>query len=209
MEYLLVDWDEAVVQYHAPFRERMMERLGRPICPNGPSDYSMTDWLGVQTRDEVAELIREFNSNACGTFENLPPKPGSQEAVQQLMSQGHRVIVISSCGDDPKTVAAREKNVTSLLGTGVEAIHCVASNQGKRDLLHQYPPSPWVEDHPENAKLGLQFGHRPFLMRSSHNHDAVVTPSVTRVNDWHELFPLLDAELNANKASFAFQNQDI
>jgi hypothetical protein len=197
LDFLLTDLDEAAVSYHTPFREHAMEKLGKWICPNGPSCYSMTDWLGVKKREDVLDLIRDFNSNACGRFERLPAKPGAQEAIANLSSLGYKIVAISSCGTDPKTVSARKRNAWNLFGDAVSDIHCVNTNSEKRDLLQQYPPSPWIEDHPGNAQMGLEFGHKPFLMESSHNKDAILTPSVRRVSDWHNLHALLVEELSS------------
>ena len=133
----------------------------------------------------ASEVIHDFWRSEA--MKALEPEPCAAEVLPRLYAQGWRFVAITACTDEPAIVEARIANLKKAFGFDFEAVHCSGMcNGGKAEVLAQYEPAVWVEDHFHNAIAGGLLGHKTFLMDRPYNQD-MQHGYVTRVKDWHEI----------------------
>ena len=190
---VLLDCDGVLLDWIAGFRVFAEDRLGRALCPVGPTRFDMFEWLGVKGRDEVLPLIVEFNGGACGGFGRLPLMPGAREAMETMRAAGRELHVITACSEDETVRALRRSNLLDAFGDVFAEVHCVGLSESKRLLLDEHVEGVWVEDKFENAVEGAESGHDAYLLRHSYNRhqeDGTVIPRLRWVDDWAEIAAL-------------------
>ena len=167
MKTILVDCDDVLLEWRIGFRQFIASVHKIETDPNGPTTWCMGEWL-KQTPEKAIELVQEFNASKF--FGELNPTYGSHVALNDLYARGYSIVVITSCGCDPVSVMRRTRNLTMVFRHLIDDIHCVPLGESKGKILAQYPEgSHWIEDNYDNAVTGLAHGHKPFVLRKSHN----------------------------------------
>ncbi|EPX83932.1 hypothetical protein Salmuc_01707 [Salipiger mucosus DSM 16094] len=144
----------------------------------------------------IQDMIAEFNERSSD-FGFLEPIEGAQEAVRQFVDDGHELIVVTSCSEDPVCIARREQNLLDVFDDVFEEIHCLSRGISKLDTLSRFPASIWVEDNYKNALAGLEAGHKPMLLEYPHNADfkAESPDEITWSEGWKDLLPKMQETL--------------
>jgi hypothetical protein len=195
---LIIDIDGVALDYLEGFKVYAQTRLGRQI-PGLPTDFNLTNWLGLENFDDTMALIEAFNGGADGGFANLKPLPYAKSVLQAMHNSGRAIHVITAIDPSPKVAELRRENLFNAFGDIFTDIHMVGFNQSKGDLLAQYHRGIWVEDKFENAVVGHQLGHRSYLMKAPINtkyKDQCEVKGVTWIDCWRDLARMegLDAE---------------
>jgi hypothetical protein len=134
------------------------------------------------------KLVRQFNESAACGF--LPPLRDAVKYVRKLYEEhGVRIRVITSLSLDPAAVRLREQNLNRAFGEAIESVICLECGADKDEALAPYKDSEmfWVEDKPENAKVGAELGLRAILMEHEHNAD-YIDRDIHVVANWKEIY---------------------
>ena len=81
-------------------------------------------------------------------------------------------------------------NLQKMFGkTAFSKVICLDTGADKDEALSKYKGSNcyWIEDKPENAEAGLQFGLRPIVMEHGHNMH-YTHPKIKTVKNWEKLY---------------------
>ena len=165
---VILDCDGVLLDFTAGIRPFARLRYGLDLHPDGPSDFDMRAWTGLD-RDGVRDLVNAFNSGEDTGFDALPPMPGAVEGVRRLLVAGYRLQVLSSADAGGASVRSRLRNLDAVFGDVFEEVTLIGLGASKRDLLARFAPCDWVDDHVPNAIAGVQAGHRAHVIRQSHN----------------------------------------
>jgi len=191
---ILLDCDGVLVDYTGPFGAFCENVLGIRVDPAGPASYDMVEWLGLENRTQVLELIERFNAGENGAFRNLPALPGAKRVLHKLHARGHRIRVITTCSDDFGVYLSRRSNLLEAFGPVFHSLECLGLHDSKRNALKSYRPGLWVEDLPTNAMIGADVGHQSFVMRARHNKAAPERSNgapLTWADSWDHMEKLL------------------
>ena len=187
MKQLLVDCDDVLLQWRQGFRHFVAAHHGIETKPEGPKDWCMSEWLGCSPEHAIS-LVEDFNGSKY--FGELISTFGSHTALDYFYASGYNIAVVTSCGCDPASVVRRTRNLTMLFRHLLDDIHCVPLGESKGPVLGQYPEGAlWVEDNYQNAVIGLAHGHKPFVIRKSHNakHELDSIDGITWVDNWVDI----------------------
>jgi len=94
---------------------------------------------------------------------------------------------------DPYAGKLREENLKKQFGDVFEFVQCLDTGADKDEALLPYKDSGlyWIEDKPENAKLGADFGLNTFMLR--HEHNATFHyDGVKNVDNWAQIVNSID-----------------
>lgn len=182
--YLLTDVDGVLLDWIKSFGLYVQSRGYKLNFPT-PKTWEMTEWFGGDHKT-IVKLITEFNSSPA--FAEIPVLEDARR-VLPILAEKYRLVAITCCSTDKKTISRRKSNL-KLLGVSFEEVHCLNFTDSKSDLLKSYDPSIWVEDRIEGAESGFNAGHQSFLRgatyNQNHNHEGVI-----RVSSWDEISKLI------------------
>jgi hypothetical protein len=131
-------------------------------------------------------LVRMFNESAAIGF--LPPLRDAVHYVQKLHREhGYVFHVITSLSLDPSACELRTLNLKKLFGETVfERFVYLDTGADKHEALKEYSGTGciWVEDKPENARVGLEYGLDSILVEHGHN----MGENLHIVKNWKEIW---------------------
>lgn len=155
--------------------------------------YDLVTRYGI-TRESANQLIWDYHTS--DQFAELEPMPGAEQALQ-LLSDHFCLVAITACGTLPLTQEMRRRNLYSLFPDMFLDIHCTESFEQKRWFLSSYDPGYWIEDHANNAVMGLDYDHQCFIIDEPHNRH-LDNPSVIRVRDLLEAAEIILSQSHSN-----------
>ena len=163
---ILTDCDGVLLNWENSFIAWMTEQ-GFSADPTN-SSYDMHKRFG-ERKAKIKQLVREFNNSAWIGF--LKPHKDAVFGVTELASKGWRFGAITSLSEDEYAKKLREYNLEQLFGDVFDFVTCVDTGADKDEALLPYKDSGlyWIEDKPENAKLGVDFGLNTIMLRHQHN----------------------------------------
>lgn len=165
---ILIDCDGIALAWEEGFRLFVKHEYGKDLDPAGPCAWDMQEWTGFDATG-VKKAITDFNEYAW-EFGCLPAVPGAVTGIRKLARQHEcEFVVITACSTSSKTVALRKVNLYHIFGEDIKEVHCVDLGESKRTHLADHAPTFWVEDNVGNALLGLEYGHRPLVLKTRHN----------------------------------------
>jgi beta-phosphoglucomutase-like phosphatase (HAD superfamily) len=168
-------------------------------------EYSFTQWMhhkGIPTVDEsqynVAKrlklnrdhnYVKEFNDSAAIAF--LPPLRDAVYYMKRLnMLHGFRFHCITSLSTNKYAQRLRTQNLELLFGKEIfdEYVY-LPCGADKDEALAEYKDTGcfWVEDKPENAKVGAALGLNSILVAHDHNADEV-NGTIPRFWKWKQIY---------------------
>jgi len=180
---ILIDCDGVLLDWAYAF-DCWMESHGHTkvddVCYDISQAYGIEKAVGKQ-------LVRTFNESAAIGF--LPPLRDAVYYIKQLHEKGGYVFhCITSLSLDPHAQKLREKNLNQLFGEQIfEKFVFLDCGADKDEALKQYEGSGcyWIEDKPENAYCGQEFGLNPILV--AHESNANIT-DIPRYWKWKQIF---------------------
>ena len=183
MTLILTDCDGVLLNWENSFIGWMSEQGFTP----DPSQYGydMSKRFG-ERKAKIKSLVREFNNSAWIGF--LKPHLDAVDGVARLAEKGYTFGAITSLSEDVYAGKMREYNLQQLFGDVFDFVTCIDTGADKDEALLPYKDSGlyWLEDKPENAKLGADFGLNTIMLRHQHNanfhYDGVHT-----VDNWAQI----------------------
>ncbi len=127
--------------------------------------YDLSDRYGFGL-EEANQLVWDFHTHE--SFSQIPALPGAKEALTKL-HEYFTIVAITACGNDDTIMKYREQNLHHLFPHMFSEINFTNSGPAKRAHLARFPHSHWIEDHPRNAQLGLEYGHACYLVDAPYN----------------------------------------
>ena len=163
---ILTDCDGVLFNWEKSFINWMTEQ-GFNADPTDNS-YDMHKRFG-ERKAKIKQLVREFNNSAWIGF--LGPHKDAVDGVARLAEKGWKFGAITSLSEDTYAKKLREYNLKELFGDVFEFVVCIDTGADKDEALLPYKDSGlyWIEDKPENAKLGADFGLNTIMLRHQHN----------------------------------------
>jgi hypothetical protein len=187
---ILTDVDGVLLEWENHFANWMLTK-GYEEKPNKQNVYSMEKRYGLYREDKEA-LIEEFNRSAW--MSNQDPMPGSQTWVKLLHAEGWTFIPITSQTTDIPAQELRKRRLKELFGgTVFENFFILDTGADKDSALAEFHGTGlwWVEDKPDNALLGLEYGLRPLLVDHEYNRK-FKHREITRVKDWKHIYRVIN-----------------
>lgn len=185
---ILTDCDGVLLDWEYSFKVWMMHH-GYNIVKDG--EYKMNVMFGI-TKTKARELIRTFSESAAIGF--LPPLRDAVYYVRKLHERhGYVFHCLTSLSNDPAAQRLRQMNLDKVFGAGVfEEVVCADTGADKHELLEPYRDSGclWIEDKPENAVLGIEYGLKSVLMGHNHNAD-FSSEDIPRVWTWEQIYQMV------------------
>lgn len=186
---VLLQWEEG---FHAWMALNGFERMGQ-----GHYDIDMMYHLPHGFKNTA---IKIFNESAWMGY--LDPIKDSVEYVGKLASEGYRFTVITSQSLDPKANQLRKQNLKSLFGDVFEEFIFLDTGFNKIEALSKYKDSGmfWIEDKPENALVGADFGLVALLLDLPHNKEYNTDNDlpIKRVLNWQEIYNVIKEKNHGN-----------
>lgn len=180
---ILTDIDGVMLDWETAFHD-WMESQG--FVRGAIASYDM-HVVYSQRKEHIKELVREFNNSAWMCC--LQPLRDAVWGVNKLAESGYRFGAITSLSLDPYAGKLREENLKNVFGDVFDFVTCLDTGADKDEALAPYKDSGmwWIEDKPENAKLGADLGLKSILVR--HEHNAYFDYSgVTKVDNWTQIY---------------------
>ena len=190
---ILTDVDGVLLEWENHFANWMLtkgyqQKLGKEKV------YSMGKRYGL-TKKKKEDLIKEFNNSAwMGTQD---PMLESQTWVKLLHAEGWTFIPITSQTTDIPAQELRKRRLKDLFGgTVFENFFILDTGADKDSALAEFHGTGlwWVEDKPENALLGLDYGLRPLLVDHVYNRK-FKHQNITRVSNWKEIRSVVNSNV--------------
>lgn len=190
---ILTDVDGVLLEWEKHFEKWMLNKGYEPKAGK-ETVYSMEKRYGLYKEDKE-ELIEEFNRSAW--MGNQEPLPNSQTWVKLLHAEGWTFIPITSQTTDIPAQELRKKRLRELFGgTVFENFFILDTGADKDSALAEFHGTGlwWVEDKPENALLGLDYGLRPLLMDHPYNRK-FKHPKIKRVSNWKDIKTIINSNV--------------
>ena len=122
----------------------------------------------------------------------FPPYPGALGALQDLRAAGYRIDVLSAVFEDDGVREGQRRLIDRHFGDLIDSVTFSDLSKPKSDYLGEFTPSIWVEDQVANARMGLDFGHAPQVIR--HPYNVSEEPENLDLS-WHDDFRSLAKDL--------------
>jgi hypothetical protein len=190
---ILTDVDGVLLEWEDHFANWMLTK-GYQQKPGKKKIYSMDKRYGI-TKKKKEELIKEFNNSAWMSTQT--PLPESQTWVKLLHAEGWTFIPITSQTVDIPAQELRKRRLQELFGgTVFENFFILDTGADKDSALAEFHGTGlwWVEDKPENALLGLEYGLKPLLVDHTYNRK-FKHPKIKRVSNWKEIKTIINSNV--------------
>lgn len=185
---ILVDCDGVLLDWIYAFGQ-WMNRHG--FCEVDENEYCIAKRYNIE-KSLAKMLIRMFNESA--TIRKLPPLRDAIKYVKKLHEEhGYIFHAITSLSDDYYSQHLRTKNLIELFGpTAFQKYTYLDTGADKDNELYPYRGTEcyWIEDKPENAICGANFGLNSLLMTHEHN-STFEDERVKRVSNWQEIHDII------------------
>lgn len=187
---ILTDADGVLFDWEYAF-DRWMNYHGYTVVETG--NYMMDVKYGLEY-SEAKRLIRMFNESAW--IRKLPPLRDAIHYVQKLHKEhGYIFDVITSLSSNNYSQHLRTKNLREMFGDTVFQNYVYLDTGADKDeVLKEYEGSGcyWIEDKPENADTGINFGLDSILV--NHKHNESYNGKAKCVNNWKEIYKIITGE---------------
>lgn len=188
---ILTDCDGVMCQWNLSFDKYMME-LGHPRLPNTDHEYEFPKKYQEVTYDILYKLVKDFNEGPL--IANLKPFADSVKYVKLLANQGFKFVVITALSDATSAIKNRTINLNNIFGDVFDQIICVPQGSIKTNVLQHWKNSElfWIEDHPLQAKTGIDLGLKSILIDHPYNQNTEYNfTRVSHVSPWEEIYDLV------------------
>ncbi|RVC71314.1 hypothetical protein EN759_00425 [Mesorhizobium sp. M00.F.Ca.ET.038.03.1.1] len=189
--HFILDCDGVLLDWTRGFRHWVFATHGIKPSASGPRSWSLFTWLGLP-ESRCFELIKEFNASQA--FGELYAVPGAKEAIARLKAAGHQFTVLTSCSDDPVALQRRRQNLDNEFEGAFDRVICLPLREKKTPWLNVLRGGVWIEDNYDNAMMGVEAGHKTFMLRHPHNaeHERSSDSRITWVDNFAPILSLFN-----------------
>jgi hypothetical protein len=183
---ILTDCDGVLLDWEYKFHSWMSDR-GYALGPRQDETYDIAEKYGIEN-DLSKQLVRAFNESA--SVGKLPPLRDAIKYVKKLHEEhGYVFHCITSMSLSKDAYYLRLQNLEDVFGKTVfERLVCLDTGADKDEALLPYKNSDcwWLEDKPENADLGVEYGLNTLLVAQAHNSE--YNGPAKRVQSWKDIY---------------------
>lgn len=186
---ILTDCDGVLLDWEWAFAIWMQER-GFVQRPNAKDYYKIHEQFDDLSWPDAKKFTKLFNESAAIGF--LPPLRDSVYWMKRLNEElGYRFVCITSLSTDKNAQKLRRMNLEKYYGDVFDDVVCLETGSDKHEALEVYRGSNmwWIEDKPENADLGHDYGLRSILLEHGHNMNHQCPYPI--VKNWSEIYGLV------------------
>ena len=189
MKKILTDVDGCLLYWEEAFHRWMAQREQHPL--DRRDTYYIHEMYPSMSQQQAVYTMTEFSNSSWIGF--LDPLRDAVTGVSALVEQGYTFDIITSLSTDPNTTQLRTMNLATHFGASTFNQYAyLAQGASKEAALAPYAGTGyyWIEDKPENAEAGLEFGLQPILIDHPHNqwYDH---PQIPRVQNWAEIADII------------------
>jgi len=186
---ILTDCDGVILDWEYAFTQWMIRHGYK--CNGCEDSYDIHTRFNIN-KAESKRLVRMFNESAA--IRKLPPLRDAMKYIKKLHEE-HGIIfhAITSLSKDQYACHLRTKNLIELFGpTAFEKYVYLDTGADKDEELAKYKDTGclWIEDKPENAVCGNNFGLQSVLIEHHHNKD-FYHEDVIKVSSWKEIYEMM------------------
>lgn len=150
MDNIILDIDDVILQWTKGFSNYIGVDL--------TTDFrSIHQCLNI-TQAKENDIIEEFNTSE--SFSKIPYIDGAIEAVKKL-HESYSVFFVTSCGDSPKTVDYRYRNLKAITEYG--EIIFLPIHSPKDVVIADLKPVLYVDDNYSNVVAAQSIGAESYL----------------------------------------------
>jgi len=180
VKYLLTDIDDTIVSFKSQYIN-FLEVVGHiELCPKTNDVLNVSKDLLT----DAENIVNEFQDTKF--FSDLKPFKCAYTVLPIFKKHGYVIIGISAAQNSYMSLRNRKINLQRYFPDIFDDIIHVNHKDNKYKYLERFPSSIWVDDLYENAKVGLEYGHRSYYLlngtKSIHRDDGII-----QVDDWFEI----------------------
>lgn len=174
---ILVDVDNVLEDLNTAWVNEINTKYGTSVRPDEIVSWDIHKFFPTLSRNQVFSPLHTKDF-----WESLIPMDGSQEYLKRLISDGHKVVIVTSC--HPDTICYKYKFISKyfpFISFG-DVIITSQKQLIRGDIL--------IDDAPHNLEDG---GYKGILMSAPHNMDYDPEASgFIRVNDWKDIYQAIN-----------------
>lgn len=161
----VLDVDGVMLDFVKHFADVAEDVLQRPMSILNNNLYNMTDRLNITSEENT--LVWEIFGKR-GEWKNLPPFPGVEEAVQNIIDSGYEIYIVTGIEE-----FFRKDRLENLQKIGLlpSAIHCVGTGRSRKDMvIRSIDPIFFVDDRLEHLHMVPDVHHLAWIDHGEQQH---------------------------------------
>lgn len=182
---LIIDGDGVAINFSAGYAAYMKAEHNLTPLVVEPAHFNYTDAYPMLEKPWAhipAFIQSEF-------FRDTPFYPEAVSALKQIHAQGTRILMVTSCGDDPSIQKARLACINNHVGRVIDDVIFLPLGGGKQETLATLPAATFVDDQLAMCIDGALAGHQSFLFDRRYNrtveHVDMKPHNIHRALSWH------------------------
>jgi 5'(3')-deoxyribonucleotidase len=179
-KYLLTDIDDTIVSFNSQY-VNFLEKEGHiELCPTTHEVTNVT----IDLLANMDMLSNKFQESRY--FSDLKPFECASKVLPIFKNHGYKIVGISAAQNNYVVLRNRNKNMQRYFPNLFDGMFHVNSPENKKQILQKFPESIWVEDLYDNAKIGVDCGHRSYhLLHGS--SPLSFTDGIFQVDNWSDI----------------------
>lgn len=172
---IIFDVDEILLDHLGGFRDWLKKKHGIITKSDYPSEYDLTNWMGVEDQKEVVKYLKEFNETSW-EFGVLQPQ---HESVKSFMCALRHTFpdavfaALTKSGTMGHGEVLRRANLAHVYPNILDEVHIVEMYESKRGALHKlqtkYNVVALIDDYIDNIETAVEMGIRGIMLNCPHN----------------------------------------
>lgn len=179
LDGVYVDWARGFVNY--------MASIGYEAPHSNPTVFTMTDIFPMLEKPWLH--IKDFQQTSF--YDEVKPYAGAQEAYQDMVDAGVRIIAVSSCGLEQETVRMRTEFIESQ-GVFSDMV-LLELGASKQEVLETFENAAFIDDQPHVAFEGAEAGHIALLKSMPYNLSTDVQ-GIMRIGEFDEIKRMMNMQ---------------
>lgn len=191
---IILDVDGVLLDYEKAFEDYFN------LSPISDIYRNFTDRFGIHD-DQILKMVNDFSLEK--EFSMLEPFDGAIEALNELKNKGHKISIISSCGDDPYVHELRKINLLNVFGDIFDNITLIGMRLCKSNFLEKYKNtnSIWIDDTYKHYKTGIKLGLNSIWRTTKYNKlDQKDLPKENIMCDWKDISSYINNSFSEKKS---------
>lgn len=174
---IVFDCDEILLDHLGGLRDWLKKKYGIITKSDYPSEYDLTEWMGVNDQSEVRKYLEEFNQKSY-EFGLLKPinesVPNYLSALRYTLPDA-KFAVVTKSGTIGHGDVLRRVNIENVFPNIFDEVHIVEMYESKRGVLHKlqtkYDVVCLVDDYIANIETAVSMGIHGIMLECHHNKE--------------------------------------